>query len=44
MDSTGGSNPNKGVKKENSIPLDHYKFFPSIGEQNLSDKANKKKL
>lgn len=44
MDSTGGSNLPKAVKKENGIPSDHFRFFPSIQEQGLGEKTNKKKL
>ena len=43
MDSTG-STTSKSDKRENSIPKDHIKFLPSIAEQGLSDKNNKKKL
>jgi hypothetical protein len=41
---TGSTSSAKASKASNSIPSDHYKFFPSIMEQNLSDKNNKKKL
>ena len=43
MESTG-STTSKAKDSDVTIPKDHYKFFPSIAEQGLSDKANKKKL
>ena len=43
MESTGGTNT-KSDKKEQTIPKDHFKFFPSISEQGLGEKTNKKKL
>ena len=41
---TGSTSSSKVTKKENSIPADHYRFFPSISEQGLGDKSSKKKL
>jgi hypothetical protein len=43
MESTG-STTSKTDKKENGIPKDHYKFLPSIAEQALGEKQNRKKL
>ena len=43
MESTG-STTSKTEKKENSIPKDHFKFLPSINEQGLGEKNNRKKL
>ena len=43
MESTG-STTSKTEKKENSIPKDHFKFLPSINEQGLGEKQNRKKL
>ena len=37
MESTG-STTSKADKKENTIPKDHFKFLPSIGEQGLGEK------
>ena len=44
MESTGSTPSSKTDKKENSIPKEHWKFFPSIGEQGLGEKNNRKKL
>ena len=43
MESTG-STTSKATKGDNSIPKDHFRFFPSITEQGLADKSNKKRL
>ena len=43
MESTG-STSSKVDKKENSIPKDNYKFIPSIHEQSLGEKPQRKKL
>jgi hypothetical protein len=43
MDSTGATT-SKIEKKENSVVKDHFKFIPSIGEQGLGEKQNRKKL
>ena len=43
MESTGATTSKVGGK-ENTIPKDHFKFLPSIGEQGLSETQNKKKL
>jgi hypothetical protein len=43
MESTG-STTSKADRKENAIPKDHFKFIPSIHEQGLGEKQNKKKL
>jgi hypothetical protein len=43
MESTGATT-SKIDKKENTIPKDHFKFIPSIGEQGLGEKQNRKKL
>jgi hypothetical protein len=43
MESTG-STTSKTDKKENSIPKDHYRYLPSILEQGLGEKNNRKKL
>ena len=43
MESTG-STTSKADKKENTIPKDHFKFMPSINEQSLGEKQNRKKL
>ena len=43
MESTG-STTSKTDKKENTIPKDHFKYLPSIGEQGLGEKQNRKKL
>ena len=43
MESTGAT-PSKIEKKENTVSKDHFKFFPSIGEQGLGEKQNRKKL
>lgn len=43
MESTG-STTSKSEKKENSIPKEHMRFLPSITEQALDQKQNKKKL
>ena len=44
MDGTGGSSTAKSDKKENSIPKDNYRFIPSISEQGLGEKPQRKKL
>jgi hypothetical protein len=44
MDGTGGSTAVKGDKKENTIPKDNYRFIPSISEQGLGEKPQRKKL
>ena len=47
MESTGGSGSVaiKGDKdSKNSLPSDKWKYFPSIHEQGLGDKSQKKKL
>ena len=43
MDSTG-STTSKSDKKENAIPKEMFRFIPSIAEQGLSEKQNRKKL
>jgi len=43
MESTG-STTSKNDKRENSIPKEMYRFIPSIGEQGLGEKSNRKKL
>ena len=43
MESTG-STSSKIDKKENSIPKDMYKYLPSIQEQGLAEKHQRKKL
>lgn len=43
MESTG-STTSKTDKKENSIPKDHFRFLPTIAEQGLAEKSNRKKL
>ena len=43
MESTG-STSSKIDKKENSIPKDMYKYLPSIQEQGLGEKHQRKKL
>ena len=42
MDSTGGSTTAK--KNSKVLKLDHWRYLPSIADQNLTDKNNKKKL
>lgn len=42
-DSTG-STTSKSDKKENGIPKDMFRFIPSINEQGLAEKQNRKKL
>lgn len=47
MESTGSTTLSKGGdtnKKENTIPKDHFKYFPSIVDQGLDQKQNRKKL
>ena len=44
MESTGSTTSKDQNRKENSIPKDHFKFLPSIGEQGLGEKNNRKKL
>ena len=50
MESTGGTTANSkadtgiGSDKSTSIPKDHYRFFPSISEQGLGEKTNRKRL
>ena len=55
MDSTGsttskepkigaGGAASKDGKKENAVPKEHWKYFPSIQEFGLNDKNNKKRL
>ena len=48
MESTGSTSSKVDKKdkkdKEKSIPKDCYKFIPSIGEQSLGEKSNRKKL
>ena len=50
MESTGGTTTSKMEKHEsgsqtnNSIPASHYKYIPSIQEQGLGEKSNKKRL
>lgn len=39
MESTGGTDR---IAKE--IPKDHYKYIPSINDQGLAEKNNRKKL
>ena len=43
MESTGATT-SKTDKLENSIPKDHYRFLPSIQEQSLGEKGNRKRL
>jgi hypothetical protein len=47
-DSTGGSTVKNAKGKENanssSIPESAYKFFPTIQDQGLNEKANQEKL
>ena len=43
MESTG-STTSKAKDIDSTMPKDHYKYLPSIMEQGLSDKTNKKKL
>ena len=42
MEGTGGTTEEK--KNANEIPKANWKYLPSIHEQNLADKSNKKKL
>jgi hypothetical protein len=44
METTASSTTFKGDKKENSIPKDHFRYLPSIHEQGLGEKQNRKKL
>ena len=44
MEGTGGTAAGKTDKKENSIPKDNYRFIPSISEQGLGEKPQRKKL
>ena len=45
MESTGSTTSKSESKRENSIPKENFKYFPSIAEQGLSEnKNNKKKL
>lgn len=44
MESTGSTTSKTDGRKENTVPKDHFKFLPSIGEQGLSEKNNRKKL
>lgn len=43
-DSTGGSTTAKNDKRENFLDRDHMRFLPSINEQGLAEKHNRKKL
>ena len=43
MDSTG-STTSKSDKKENTLPKESWRFIPSIAEQQLDQKQNRKKL
>ena len=43
-DSTGGSTTSKSEVADKQLPSSQYKYFPSIEEQGLSEKSNKKKL
>lgn len=43
MESTG-STTSKTDKKENTLKQDHFRFMPSIAEQGLGEKNNRKKL
>lgn len=43
MESTGGS-ATKQDRAAKEIPKDHHRFLPSIGEQGLGEKNNRKKL
>ena len=43
-DSTGGSTTSKSEAADKTLPTSQYKYFPSIEEQGLSEKSNKKKL
>jgi len=42
-DSTG-STTSKSQVQDNTIPASHFKYFPSIEEQGLGEKSNRKKL
>ena len=45
MESTGSTTSKATDKRENSVPKENYKYFPSIAEQGLyENKNNKKKL
>ena len=44
MEGTGGTTTAKTDKKENTIPKDHYRFIPSISEQGLGEKPQRRKL
>lgn len=51
MDSTGSTGGpkepktgSKDGKRENTLPKEAYKYFPSIQEFSLNDKNNKKRL
>jgi hypothetical protein len=41
---TGGSTTSQKDKKENSIAKEFFRFIPSINEQGLGEKTNRKKL
>ena len=44
MEGTGGTTAGNKDKKENSIPKDNFRFIPSISEQGLGEKPQRKKL
>ena len=41
MDGTGATT-SKIDKKENTIPKDHFKFIPSVGEQGLGQSVSRR--
>ena len=44
MESTGGSATKQDSRAAKEIPKEHFKYFPSIGDQGLAEKTNRKKL